>query len=640
MKYPFIITILLSIAFTHLFGQYQNSQYNLDRPNIVWITSEDNSKHYLSLFDEHGVETPNIAALAEEGLQFTHTFSNAPVCSVARSTLITGCYAPRIGAQYHRKINKVPMPKSLEMFPQYLREAGYYTTNNSKEDYNLDRSAEVWDESSKDATWKNRAPGQPFFHMVNITVTHEGNLHFTRAQMAENKPKTPVNDVFVQPNHPQTEVIRYTNAYYRDRIQLMDKLLGDIVAELEEADQMENTIIFYFGDHGGVLPGSKGYLYETGLHVPLVVYIPLKYRKTLGVEVGKDVPGFVSFVDFGPTVLRLAGLKVPEEMDGRPFLGEDIDINEINARNETYSYADRFDEKYDMVRAVRKGKYKYIRSFQPFNVDALMNNYRYQQLAYREWDSLYRASELDEAQSRFFQPRPPELLFDVEADPYEINNLASDPKYQKELLELREKLNTWLRGMPDLSFFPEYVLINEAFDNPVKYGRSHRQAIKNYLDIANLCLGKFDEVKGRLKAALESDDPWQRYWALIACTSMDDEVTPLAGKIIEVAESDSIPLVRVQAALFLALKQRKDPVSVMTQALYDARYPAEGLLILNSIVLMRDWLSFLPSPELRQAGLLPAGSSQISFDLQLNKINPAVRNEPQVQRRLEYLELM
>ncbi|HLT93302.1 MAG TPA: sulfatase-like hydrolase/transferase, partial [Membranihabitans sp.] len=276
----------------------------------MWITSEDNSKHYLSLFDPNGVETPHIEALARHGLQFTRAFSNAPVCSVARSTLITGAYAPRIGAQYHRKLQTVPMPQDLKMFPEYLREAGYYTTNNPKEDYNLEKSASVWDESSREASWKNRAPGQPFFHMVNIGVTHEGNLHFSRDFIDTLTLVTDERNVFVQPNHPNTEIFRRTNAYYRDRIRLMDKMVGEIVAELEDEGLMDNTFIFYFGDHGGVLPGSKGYLYETGLHVPLVVYVPPMYRDLWGIQAGEKVQGFVSFIDFAPTVLSIAGVEI------------------------------------------------------------------------------------------------------------------------------------------------------------------------------------------------------------------------------------------------------------------------------------------------------------------------------------------
>src|SRR5690606_31802914 len=246
-----------------------------------------------------------------------------------------GCYGPRIGSQFHRKIKTVPMPDDVKMFPEYLREAGYYTTNNPKEDYNLEKSTEVWDESSKVATWKNRGPGQPFFHMVNIGVTHESSLHFTKADMEAYTPQTTVDDVFVQPNHPDTELFRFTNAYYRDRIQQMDDRVGEIVSELDQAGLMDNTIIFYFGDHGGVLPGSKGYLYETGLHVPLVVYVPPRYRDRFDVQANSTVEGFVSFIDLAPTVLNLAGLKMPEGLDGKSFLGPDVDQAEVSQRDIT-----------------------------------------------------------------------------------------------------------------------------------------------------------------------------------------------------------------------------------------------------------------------------------------------------------------
>lgn len=598
-----------------------------DRPNIVWITSEDNSKHYLSLFDEHGAPTPHIAELARGGLLFTHAFANAPVCSVSRSTLITGAYGPRIGSQYHRKIRQVPMPENLKMFPEYLREAGYYTTNNHKEDYNLQKSTEVWDESSREATWKNRKPGQPFFHMVNNTMTHEGGLHFTREKMEEYEPATSVGEVFVQPNHPDTDLFRFTNAYYRDRIRQMDDWVGNILQDLKEEGLMENTIIFYFGDHGGVLPGSKGYLYETGLHVPLVVYIPPAYRETLGVEAGSQVEGFVSFIDFAPTVLELAGVEIPDGMDGVPFLGARVDMAEMNQRDEIFAYADRFDEKYDMTRSVRKGKYKYIRSFQPYEVDALMNNYRYNMLAYQEWESLYRAGELTAIQSAFFQARPPELLFDVEADPYETKNLADDPVYQEKLLELRSRLHSWIVTLPDLSLYPEYVLINQAFDNPTQFGADHRADISRYLTIANLCLDRDPRATRSLKKALRSNDPWDRYWALIACNAGDRSARIGRNLIEKIASSDPVPVNRVQAALYLALEYEKDPDQIMTEALYDAVQPAEGLLILNTIVLLQDWGDRLMSE----------GADPVIFHIDPAKMDTKLREAPEVQRRLQYM---
>lgn len=590
-----------------------------DRPNIVWITSEDNSKHYLKLFDDNGVSTPNIEKLASEGIIYRHAFSNAPVCSVARSTLITGCYAPRVGAQFHRKIQIVPMPDSLQMFPAYLREAGYYTTNNSKEDYNLIKDSNVWDESSRTATWRNRKNGQPFFHVFNIGISHESSLHFNREDMDKNKTVTDQQSFTVQPNHPETDLFRYTNALYRDKIQEMDRKVGEVVEELEKDGLLENTFIFYFGDHGGVLPGSKGYLYETGLHVPLVIYIPEKYRADLKVRAGMDQNGFVSFVDFAPTVLSLAGIEVPGKMDGRPFLGAKIDPADISQRETTYSYADRFDEKYDQVRAVRKGRYKYIRYFQPFNFDGLMNNYRYKQLAYQEWWKLYRSNSLNEIQASFFQSHSAEALFDVESDPFETNNLSDNPDFRQTLLTLHENLDEWLTSMPDLSLFPEHHLIKNAFNNPTQFGQEHKQEIEKYLGIANLLLDDIPTVKDQLMNNLKAVDPWSRYWAIIACTAFGEETASLTPDLLDIAHSDPELINRVKAAEFLAVIDQGDPGTFMINALYQSTDPAEALLILNSIVLLKDGFNY-------------------PFTIDKSSLTQNIRENDEVKRRLEYLD--
>ena len=227
-------------------------------PNFVWIISEDNSTHYMELFDAHGIATPNIATMAEEGICFTRAFSNAPVCSVARSTLISSCYGPRTGAQFHRRSALVPMPDDVEMFPAYLRQAGYYTTNNSKEDYNYVKGEGVWDESSRTAHWSKREPGQPFFHKESHPVSHESRLHFGAELMETYQPVSSPDSVFLFPNHPDTDLFRFTSAYYRDRMLAVDTIVGRVIQQLEDEGLLESTFVFYFGDHGGVLPGSKG----------------------------------------------------------------------------------------------------------------------------------------------------------------------------------------------------------------------------------------------------------------------------------------------------------------------------------------------------------------------------------------------
>ncbi|MCR9202765.1 MAG: sulfatase-like hydrolase/transferase, partial [Planctomycetaceae bacterium] len=254
------------------------SAQSADRPNVVWLVSEDNSIHFLSLFDEHGAETPRIAELAAHGLTFDNAFSNAPVCSVARTTLATGCYGPRIGTQFHRKSVAVPMPDGVKMFSEYLREAGYYTANNSKTDYNAIPGKNVWDESSRKASWRKRKDGQPFFYMQSFGVSHESSLHFSKQKMENEATKTDPATVFVAPYHPQTDTFRYTYARYHDRIQQVDGQIGAVVDQLTKDGLLEDTFIFYFGDHGGVLPRGKGYAYESGLHVPLVVRVPEKWK--------------------------------------------------------------------------------------------------------------------------------------------------------------------------------------------------------------------------------------------------------------------------------------------------------------------------------------------------------------------------
>ncbi|TNJ43438.1 sulfatase [Tamlana fucoidanivorans] len=615
IKYSIVLLSLITIScFSSCSGKEESTQ----PPNIVWITSEDNSKHYMRLFDEHGTEAPNIEKLAKGGITYTHAFSNAAVCSAARSTLISASYGPRLATNYHRKLQKVPMPDDVKMFPYYLKKAGYYTTNNAKEDYNIIKHDSVWDESSKKATWKNRNLGQPFFHVFNILTTHESRLHFPESAIKEGT-KTNQDSCFIFPNHPKTELFKYTNARYRDLIKKMDAQVGQVVDELEADGLLENTFIFYFGDHGGVLPGSKGYINESGVHVPLVVYIPPKYRNMVDKKPGSKENGFVSFIDFGPTVLNLAGANIPEHIDGKPFLGKNITSNEVSKRDETFSYADRFDEKYDIVRAIRKGKYKYERNYQPFNYDGLMNNYRYIQLGYQEWKALYEAGKLNDIQSQFFETKLPESLYDVEADPYETNNLANNPEYAEVLEDLRSNLNERVKGMPDLSFYPEFYLINNAFDNPVAFGQAHKSEIASYVDIANLSLYPFDSIKDQLEQALNSSDPWKRYWALITCSRFNTEALSLQSVIEAISKTDDELINKVRAWEFLGLTRVDDPVKGMTDALYASKDSAEALLILNSMVLMKD--DFKKS---------------YTFNIDTNNMDTEVSQNSEVMRRLEY----
>ena len=559
-----------------------------ERPNFVWLISEDNSKHYMKLFDANGAPTPRIEKLAEHGLIFDHAFSNSPVCSVARSTLITGCYGPRIGTQYHRRSVLVPMPEGVRMFPAYLRAAGYYTTNNKKKDYNAVEGKGVWDKSSAKASWRERRPGQPFFHMQSFPVCHESSLHFSEETMRSEKTTTDPATVFVSPYHPKTPTFRYTYARYHDRIGQMDRQIGGVVDQLETDGLLEDTFIFYFGDHGGVLPRGKGYAYESGLHVPLVVRVPENWKHLVDAKIGSRVKGFVSFIDFGPTLLKLAGVDVPEGVDGRPFLGREVSMDEVNRRDEAFGYADRFDEKYDLVRTLRKGRFEYVRNYQPFNFDGLQNDYRYKMLAYGEWRDLYRAGKLNAVESQFFEGRAPEALYDLAADPHETKNLAGDPAYAKLLADLRRRLTDRVKGMPDLSLYPESHLMDEAFADPVPFGQSHKDEIGGLVNVADLGLVPFAEAKSGIEAALDSADPWERYWGLIACSTHGKSAMALVEKARKLAAEDAELLVRARAAEFLGLVSAADPQAVLEDVLLESESAVEANLILNTAVLLRD----------------------------------------------------
>lgn len=589
----------------------------IKKPNFLWILSEDNSRHYLELFDVNGAATPNIRAMAEHGIRYEHAFSCSPVCSVARTTLMTSVYAPRIGTHFHRKIKPVTQPEGWQLFPAFLREYGYHTTNNSKKDYNVIEKGNAWDASSGKAHWSQREnASQPFFHMQSFGTSHESSLHFPREVMENTATESDPESVYIPPIFPRTDIFKYTTARYHDRIRMIDDQVGKMIRDLEEAGELENTFIFYFGDHGGVLPGSKGYIYERGVHVPLVVRIPDNFRHLVDCVNDAVSPGFVSFIDFGPTLLHLAGVRIPEYMDGRPILGDKDVMNEVHARNSTFSYADRFDEKYDMVRAVRVGPWKYIRNFQGYYPDGLQNNYRYKMLAYEEWRQQFNEGILNPVQASFFNPRPAEMLFNVEEDPYETQDLAGNPAHRKTLRDMRRHLNSHMRNMPDLSFFPENVLVNEAVDKPLEFAKANRKKINHYQRICNLALQPYSRVAEELEAALKSEDPIARYWGLSVCSQFGSAAKTQIRNVMDLT-TDTDPLTRLKAAEFLALVDKENPVPVIHYILQTNEDPVVSLIVLNSVVFLRDHLGFDGWEISRQS---------------------VKATNPEVMRRIEYLQ--
>jgi uncharacterized sulfatase len=408
-------------------------------------------------------------------------------------------------------------------------------------------------------------------------------------QQTETDPET----VFLPPYFPDTPTFRYTVARYHDRIQIIDGIVGDIVEQLAEDGLLEDTFIFYFGDHGGVLPRSKGYVYESGLHVPLVVRVPENFKHLVTAERGSRIDGFVSFIDFGPTLINLAGLDVPEHMDGKPFLGPDVTLDELNSRDETFGYADRFDEKYEMVRTLRKGNLKYHRNYQSFYPDALQNNYRYRMLAYQEWRQLFHAGKLNDVQSAFFKAKAPEALYDLEKDPHETVNLASDPAYADQLKMMRERLGKNVRSIPDLSIMPEPIMIEqmkraEGTEKFLQFAAQYRGFFSSLIDQADLCLFPFEMSEAQLKEGLSSSEPGSVYWSLTACCSYGKAAASLAYAAREQLDN-SDELVRLRAAVFLALIGAEDPQPHLMKILKETDDSTINLMVLNDVVLLRDF---------------------------------------------------
>ena len=434
-----------------------------DVPNIVWLVAEDLSP-IIPAFGDDTVTTSNLDRLAAEGVRYTRVFSTSGVCAPSRAALATGMYQNRIGAQHMRTTNvsgfgvdglipyeAVP-PPFVKMHSQYFREAGYYTSNNAKEDYQFRKAVTAWDDSSRTAHWRNRGPDQPFFSVFNFNITHESQVWV----QAENPLRVSEDlQVPIPPYLPDTAVAERDVRQVYSNIVAMDEQVGQILEELEQDGLLESTVIFWFSDHGGPLPRQKRLLYDAGLQVPMIIRYPDKWRA------GELDDQLISFVDFKSTALSLAGIEPPEYVDGRAFAGE---FQSSESRQYIHAAADRFDRQYDTIRAVRDERFKYLRNYYPERGYYLPLTYREQMPIMQELLRLKDQDALTEAQSQWFrESKPSEELFDTLADPHELTNLALDTAYRDKLLELRAELDRWLSAFDDMGMMSETDLINEIW---------------------------------------------------------------------------------------------------------------------------------------------------------------------------------
>jgi|TARA_B100001964_G_scaffold236711_1_gene298895 arylsulfatase A-like enzyme len=449
-----------------------------DRPNILWLVAEDLGP-YIPPFGDTTVETPSLSRLASEGVRYTHVFSPSGVCAPSRAAIATGMYPTAIGAQHMRTgaANPVPQalanaarymppgvapyealpPPTVKMHSEYLRRAGYYTSNNAKEDYQFRKPVTAWDDSGPEAHWRNRAPGQPFFAIFNLGGTHE-----SRIWLKADDPLRVDSDleVPVPPYLPDNDVGRRDVRRMYSNIVEMDEQVGRILAELEADGLLERTIIFWYADHGGPLPRQKRLLYDSGMRLPLIIRFPD------GLRVGEIDDQLVSFVDFKPTILSLAGLELPDYLDGRAFLG---DAATTEPRTYVHAAADRLDGHPDTIRAVRDRRFKYLRNLHPERGYYLPLPYREQMPIMQELLRMRDAGELNETQAQWFrESKPDEELFDTENDPHELNNLAGDPAYASKLAELRAEADRWMAAIDDQGLLDESAFFASIWPDGVQ----------------------------------------------------------------------------------------------------------------------------------------------------------------------------
>ncbi|NUQ62767.1 MAG: sulfatase-like hydrolase/transferase [Pirellulales bacterium] len=578
-----------------------------DRPNILWITCEDISPN-LGCYGDAYARTPVLDRLASQGVRYTEAYGITGVCAPNRSCLITGMYPSTIGSHDMRSITR--LPDVVRCFPEYLRKAGYYCTNNVKTDYNFPVPKGVWDESSGKAHWRKRPAGRPFFSVFNFTVCHESQIRQPDASFAKNTSRLTPDQrhdpakVSLPPFHPDTPETRRDWARYHDLITAMDYEAGDILRQLEEDGLADQTIVFFFSDNGVGMPGCKKWVWESGLHVPLMVRFPEKYRRWSPGEPGSTCDRLVSFVDFAPTVLSLAGVDIPPNMQGKAFLGP----RAAEPREYVYAIRDRMAERYDTVRVVRDRRYQYLRNYMPHLSWSQFVSYTEEMPTMKIWRRLAEAGKLNEVEARYFQPRKPvEELYDTSADPHQVHNLAGDPKHRAVLERMRGESVDWMKRTHDLGLLPEYEMHRRAEGRtPYDVAQDHEaNPLDRLLAAADLANRMEPARESELIGLLNDGDPAVRHWGAIGLVALGKEAAAAEGPL-RAAIKDASPDVRIAAAEALCRLGRVEEALPVLIAELRHKTPYIRLRTMN--VLDRLGVSARPAlPAIREAALPNAG---------------------------------
>ena len=582
------------------------------RPNILWISCEDISPHLGCYGDPHAI-TPNLDRLASQGVRYTHAFTAAGVCAPCRSTIITGMYQNSIGTHHMRC--DVTLPEWLQPFPILLQQAGYYCTNNSKTDYQFSSPGKnkIWNESSNDAHWQNRPETeQPFFSVFNFTGCHESGIANTSKYKSVTKDLTAEQRqdasqlTTLPPYYPDTPITREDWKRNYELITAMDAWAGERIAELEAAGELENTIVFFWSDHGVGLPRAKRWLYDSGTHIPLIVRVPEAFRVAGQGNPGTTDSRLISSVDLAPTVLNLAGLSVPEAIQGRAFLGDQL------APPNAYVYGarDRMDERYDIIRTVRDQRFRYIRNFEPLRPYYQYMNTPEKGATMQEIRRVEDSGNVPPAVALFTaDAKPAEELYDLQADPHEINNLAtaanlaSDAAVSAKLHEMREALRRWQNEIADIGLIPEAEIVIQERMAGSRYailhdGQNAAKRLQRLVDAAtNASVGP--QTLPELITGLRDPQASIRYWSATGIGNLGEQAVS-AKPAAMAALSDESPSVRIAAAR--AVARLGDPPRALPVLTGELRSEHQWARLAAAIVLDEmDEQARAALPALRQA---------------------------------------
>ncbi len=551
---PLFFVVLFAAAASR--AQQPTGPAPVARPNILWVTSEDNAAHWLGCYGNAEAQTPRLDALAREGVQFTAAYSNAAVCAVARSTLLHGAYAVTLGTHHMR--SRYPIPAKFKPYVAYLRDAGYYCTNNSKTDYNRRGNDQaIWDESSGRAHYRNRAEGQPFFAIFNFTTTHESSLFpetvaaNRRRGVIPQQPRLNPDELALPPYLPDLPEVRSDFAIYHGNVSALDRQVGELLDELERDGLADDTIVFYFSDHGGPTPRGKRYLQDTGVRVPLLVRVPDRWRHLSPWPNGAKTDELVAFVDFAPTLLSLCGLETPPQMQGRAFLGGHR--REPPPSPAVFLFADRFDELEGMRRGVTDGRWKYIRRLTPHLPAAPCSYYSLSMPSWSAWQRAWQENRLEPPFGAIWErPQPVEELYDVQRDPWEVHNLAGDPAHADQLADLRARLHQELIAAGDCGLVPESLFRDLAGDSPLyDYVEGDQFDAERVLEAALIASAGDPGNLPAIGQMLTDRDPVVRDWGALGVVILGDAAAEEEPRLRALLK-DSHAGIRISAACALA----------------------------------------------------------------------------------------